>query len=124
MASAAKTLQATYQSPYNHHGSIGPSCAVADVQPTGVTIWSGTQTPYGLREAAAKFLGLPNEGVRLIYHEASGCYGQNGADDVVVDALVLSRAVGRPVRVQWSRADENGWEALKAARTTDMRAAG
>jgi nicotinate dehydrogenase subunit B len=119
LSKATKVVKATYMSPYNHHGSIGPSCAVADVRADGVTLWCGTQTPYGLREAAAKFLGLPNEKVRLIYAEASGCYGQNGADDVCIDAIVLSRAVGRPVRVQWSRADENGWEAYKAARISE-----
>ena len=121
LGKAVKVVKATYLSPFNHHGSIGPSCAVADVRADGVTLWCGTQTPYGTREAAAKFLGLPNEEVRLIYTEASGCYGQNGADDVTIDALVLSRAVGKPVRVQWSRADENGWEAYKAARISECQ---
>ena len=119
LSKAAKIVKATYLSPFNHHGSIGPSCAVADVREGGVTLWCGTQTPYGLREAAAKFLGLVNEKVRLIYVEASGCYGQNGADDVAIDAIVLSRGVGEPVRVQWSRSDENGWEAFKAARISE-----
>jgi CO/xanthine dehydrogenase Mo-binding subunit len=119
LAKAAKVLRATYTSPFHHHGSIGPSCAIADVRTDGVTVWSGTQTPYGTREALAKFLGLSNDRVRLIYAEASGCYGQNGADDVTVDAVVLSRAVGKPVRVQWSRAGENGWEAYKAARISE-----
>jgi CO/xanthine dehydrogenase Mo-binding subunit len=121
LAGATAVVKASYESPYHHHGSIGPSCAIADVRPDGVTIWCATQTPYGLREAAAKFLGITSERVRLIYVEAAGCYGQNGADDVVIDALVLSQATGRPVRVQWSRADENGWEALKAARVSDMQ---
>ena len=121
LAGAAAVFAASYETPYHHHGSIGPSCAIADYTADGVTIWSGTQTPFGLREATAKFLDLPSSKVRLIYHEASGCYGQNGADDVVIDAVVLSRAAGHPVRVQWSRADENAWEAFKAARTTDMR---
>ena len=76
LGKAVKLVKATYLSPFNHHGSIGPSCAVADVRADGVTLWCGTQTPYGAREAAAKFLGLPNEKVRLIYAEASGCYGQ------------------------------------------------
>lgn len=117
----AKTrVSATYEVPYHHHGSIGPSCAVADVRSDGVTVWSGTQTPFGLRDAVAKFLGSPLEKVRLIYAEAAGCYGQNGADDVVIDAVVLSRSVGKPVRVQWSRADENGWEGCKGARVADM----
>src|SRR5262245_35914457 len=116
LAKAAKVLKTTYSSPYQLHGSIGPSCAIADVRADGVTIWSATQTPYGLREACAKFLGLAHDKVRLIRVEGAGCYGQNGADDVVIDALVLSRAVGGPVRVQWMRHDENGWEACKSAR--------
>src|SRR5205085_8033385 len=120
-AGAAKPVTATYTSPYHHQGSIGPSCAVADVRADGVTVWCGTQTPYGTREAVAKFLQLPNQKVHLIYAEASGCYGQNGADDVIVDAVVMSRAVGKPVRVQWSRADENGWEAYKAARISECQ---
>jgi nicotinate dehydrogenase subunit B len=119
LAKAKTVVRATYTSPYHHHGSIGPSCAIADVRADGVSIWCGTQTPYGTREAAAKFLGLPNDRVHLMYYEASGCYGQNGADDVIIDALVLSRAVSKPVRVQWSRADENGWEAYKAARISE-----
>ena len=121
IAAAEKLISATYLSPYHHHGSIGPSCAVADFRPDGVTLWCATQTPYGTREAVAKFLGLPNRKVHLIYAEGSGCYGQNGADDVIIDAVVLSRAAGQPVRVQWSRADENGWEAYKAARISECR---
>jgi nicotinate dehydrogenase subunit B len=123
LAKAAKVVKAVYTSPFHHHGSIGPSCAIADMRTDGVTVWCGTQTPYGTREALAKFLGLTNDRVRLIYREASGCYGQNGADDVTIDAVVLSRAVGKPVRVQWSRADENGWEAYKAARVTECTGA-
>ncbi|HYR83472.1 MAG TPA: molybdopterin cofactor-binding domain-containing protein [Terriglobia bacterium] len=121
LAQAAKVVRATYLSPFNHHGSIGPSCAIADVRADGVTLWCGTQTPYGTREAVAKFLGLTNDKVHLIFAEAAGCYGQNGADDVAIDALVLSRAVGKPVRVQWSRADENGWETYKAARISECQ---
>jgi len=121
LAKSGKVIRATYLSPFNHHGSIGPSCAIADYRSDGMTLWCGTQTPYGTREAVAKFIGLPNDKVRLIYTEASGCYGQNGADDVTIDAVVLSRAVGKPVRVQWSRADENGWEACKAARISECQ---
>jgi nicotinate dehydrogenase subunit B len=119
LARAAKMVKANYMAPYHHHGSIGPSCAVADVRPDGATIWSATQTPYGLRDACAKFLGVLNRSVRVVYVEGSGCYGQNGADDVVIDALVLSRAVRRPVRVQWMRQDENGWETHKSARWSE-----
>jgi nicotinate dehydrogenase subunit B len=121
-AGAKRTAAATYETPFHLHGSIGPSCAVADVTPERVTVWSGTQTPYGLRDAVAKFLGLDASKVRVIFAEAAGCYGQNGADDVVIDAVVMSQAVGRPVRVQWMRPDETGWETYKTARVTDMRA--
>jgi CO/xanthine dehydrogenase Mo-binding subunit len=121
LASAAKVVTANYTTPYHHHGSIGPSCAVADVRSDRATIWTGTQNPYGLRDACAKFLGVLNQSVRVIYVEASGCYGQNGADDVVIDALVLSRAVGKPVRVQWMRQDENGWETHKSARWSECQ---
>jgi nicotinate dehydrogenase subunit B len=121
LASAAKVVTANYAIPYHHHGSIGPSCAVADVRSDSATIWTGTQSPYGLRDACAKFLGFPNQSVRVIYVQASGCYGQNGADDVVIDALVLSRAVGKPVRVQWMRQDENGWETYKSARWSECQ---
>ena len=73
LAQAAKVVRATYLSPFNHHASIGPSCAIADVRADGVTLWCGTQTPYGTREAIAKFLGLTNDKVHLIFAEAAGC---------------------------------------------------
>ena len=122
LAGAARQVTASYMTPYHHHGSIGPSCAIADIGADGGTIWSATQTPFGLREAIAKFLGLDNNKLRLKFVDGAGCYGQNGADDVTLDAVICSRAVGRPVRVQWSRADENGWEALKAARVSEAKA--
>jgi CO/xanthine dehydrogenase Mo-binding subunit len=121
LSGAVRTVESSYSTPYHHHGSIGPSCAVADVRPDGVTVWSGSQTPYGLRESCAKFLGVENNHVRLIYAEASGCYGQNGADDATLDAIIMSRAVGRPVRVQWMRHEEHGWETYKSARVYDCR---
>ena len=106
---AAVRLSATYTWPYQAHASIGPSCAVADVRPDGATIWSATQGVYQLRGALAQVLGMPAEQVRVIHVEGSGCYGHNGADDAAADAALLSKAVGRPVRVQWSRQDEHTW---------------
>lgn len=109
LAAAATPLSATYRWPYQIHDSIGPSCAVAEVADGRVTVWSSTQGVYPLRAALADLLGLPARAVRIIYAEGAGCYGHNGADDVAADAALLARAVGRPVRVQWSRADEHGW---------------
>ena len=106
----AKALNATYYWPMQSHGSIGPSCAVADVSSDSATVWTASQGTHGNQTSFAKFLGLPKEKVRMIYLEGSGCYGMNGHEDAAADAAILSRAIGRPVRVQWSREDELGWD--------------
>jgi CO/xanthine dehydrogenase Mo-binding subunit len=110
MPEGAKQLAASYYWPMQSHGSIGPSCAVADVRADGATVWTASQGTHGNRTTFAKFLGLPPEKVRLIYLEGSGCYGMNGHEDAAADAAIISRAVGRPVRVQWSREDELGFD--------------
>ena len=110
MSSAAKVIEATYYYPYQLHGSMGPSCAIADVKKDEATIWSPTQGVYPLRQAAARMLGLTNQQVHVIYKEGSGCYGLNGADTASLDAAVMSKHIGAPVRVQWDRADEHVWE--------------
>lgn len=106
----SKTLSASYFWPMQSHASLGPSCAVADVRADEATIWTASQGMHDNRVTYARFLGLPLDKVRLIYLEGSGCYGMNGHEDAAADAAILSREVGRPVRVQWSRADELGWD--------------
>jgi CO/xanthine dehydrogenase Mo-binding subunit len=106
----AKTLAATYFWPMQSHASLGPSCAVADVRADGATIWTASQGTHGNRKTFARFLRLPPEKVRLIYIEGSGCYGMNGHEDAAADAAIISQALARPVRVQWSREDEHGWD--------------
>ena len=106
----AKAVAATYFWPMQSHASIGPSCAVADVSSAAATIWTASQGTHGNRDTFARFLGLPREKVRLIYLDGSGCYGMNGHEDAAADAAIISRAIGRPVRVQWSRQDEHGWD--------------
>ena len=110
LAGAAKTVEATYYIPYQLHGSMGPSCAIADVKDGEATVWSPTQGVYPLRAAVARLLNLSAAAVHVIYKEGSGCYGLNGADTASLDAVVLSKHVGAPVRVQWDRADEHVWE--------------
>jgi CO/xanthine dehydrogenase Mo-binding subunit len=119
LSGASTTLEAEYFTPFQMHASIGPSCGLADVRHkpdpiTGIqaTVWSGTQGVYPLQGAIAELLGIPTAAVRVIYVEAAGCYGHNGADDAAADAALLSQAVGKPVRVQWMRQDEHGWEPL------------
>ena len=110
LAYGARTIKATYQTPYQMHGSIGPSCAVADVRGDRAIFWSGTQMPHETRRDIASLLGIPLENVELRWYEAAGGYGRNGLDHVIADAAIMSQAVGRPVRVQWMRWDEHGWE--------------
>ena len=118
-----KTYQATYRWPFQMHGMIGPSCSIADVKGDQATIWSGPQGPFRTRSTVANILGLREQNVRIIYHEASGSYGRMSTDDGAEDAALLSRAVGAPVRVQWSRQDEHGWEPKGPAQLDEVKAA-
>ncbi|MCW2975497.1 MAG: aldehyde oxidase and xanthine dehydrogenase molybdopterin binding [Actinomycetia bacterium] len=110
LAKAPKTVTATYRYPIQMHGSMGASASTASVEGNTATVWSSTQGVYQLRGAIATALGLPAQNVHVIYVEGSGCYGLNGADNVALDAAVISQMVGKPVRVQYMRADEHGWE--------------
>jgi nicotinate dehydrogenase subunit B len=107
---AAKKFEATYRWPFQMHGMIGPSCAVADVQGTKATVWSGSQAPFITRNGIARLLGIREQDVHFIYCEGSGCYGRLEPDDAPEDAALMSQVVGKPVRVQWMREDEHGWE--------------
>lgn len=120
---AAQVVRATYYHPYQAHGSVGTSCAVADVQGDRATIWSATQASYPLRNSVALILGLSPDRVRVVFTLGSGCYGLNGADTVSYDAALLSQAVGRPVRVQLTRRDEMTWDNYGTAAVIDERVA-
>ena len=120
IAAADKPMKRTYVWPYQMHASIGPSCAVADYQAGRVRVWSGTQNPHVLRTDLARLLSCPETEIDVIRMEAAGCYGRNCADDVTADALLLSRAVGRPVRVQLTREQEHAWEPKGTAQLIDV----
>ena len=107
---AAKKFDATYRWPFQMHGMIGPSCAVADVQGNKATVWSGSQAPFITRNGIARLLGIREQDVHFIYCEGSGCFGRLEPDDAPEDAALMSQVVGKPVRVQWMREDEHGWE--------------
>jgi nicotinate dehydrogenase subunit B len=118
-----KIVKARYSRPCLMHGSIGPSCAVALWENDGVTVWTHSQGVYPLRKSLAELLRLPTGKVRCIHTEGSGCYGHNGADDVAADAALAARAVpGRPVRLQWMREQEHGWEPLGSAMVVELEA--
>jgi nicotinate dehydrogenase subunit B len=119
---AHKVLEATYYWPFQLHGMMGPPCAVADVRGDRATIWAGTQGPFRTRDAIAKMLNIPPKNVHLMYREGSGSYGRLECDDAAEDAALMSRAVGKPVRVQWMREDEHAWDPKGPAQYTTVRA--
>jgi nicotinate dehydrogenase subunit B len=119
---ASKKYEATYRWPFQLHGMLGPSTAVADVRGDSVTVWSGTQGPFRTRKSLSDMLRIPEKNIRVIFREESGCYGRLSPDDAPLDAALLSRAVGKPVRVQWTRADEHGWEPKGPAQLITVRA--
>jgi len=122
-ARAAKSIEAEYTRPYVAHASLGPSCAVARLEGGRYTVWTHSQGIYPLRRDLAGVLGVEQGRIAVIHMDGAGCYGHNGADDAALDAALLARAVpGRPVRVQWTREDEFGWEPYGPAMVVKLKA--
>ncbi len=123
LAAATRVIRASYEWPIQSHASMGPSCAVADIKDDGGTVWTASQGTHRLRKTIAKLLALDVAKLRLIYLDGSGSYGTNGNDDVAFEAALLSRELHRPVRVQWMREDEHGWDPKGPPQLLDLRAA-
>jgi CO/xanthine dehydrogenase Mo-binding subunit len=122
-ARGMKRLQAEYRKPFVAHGSIGPSCALARMSGDTIEVWSHTQGIFGLRQEIAMVLRVPEEKVIVRHAEGAGCYGHNGADDVGLDAALLTRLLGgKPVRLQWTREDEFAWEPYGPAMAVALHA--
>ena len=119
----ARTIRRQYVRPYIAHASMAPSCAMARWDGERVHVWTHSQGVYLLRADLALVLRLPAESITVEHMEGAGCYGHNGADDVALDAVLLARATsGRPVRVQWSRADEMSHAPFGAAMAIEIEA--
>ncbi|HEY4445098.1 MAG TPA: molybdopterin cofactor-binding domain-containing protein [Steroidobacteraceae bacterium] len=110
LARAGKVVSAIYHWPFQSHASMGPACALADVQADHATIWTGDQKPHYVRDGVAALLKLPPEKVHGIWLRGPGSYGRNDGGDAALDAAYLSKAVGKPVRVQGMRADGTAWD--------------
>lgn len=122
-ARAVKRLRAEYRKPFIAHASIGPSCAVARMNGDTVEVWSHTQGIFGLRQEIAMVLRMPEEKVVVHHLEGAGCYGHNGADDVGLDAALLTKLLGgKPVRLQWTREEEFSWEPYGPAMAVALEA--
>ncbi len=119
----ARTLRREYSRPFIAHASMAPSCAIAQWSDKGLHVWTHSQGVYNLRADLALVFSLPPERIVVEHAEGAGCYGQNGADDVALDAALLARgAEGRAVRLQWSREDELAWSPFGAAQAIDLEA--
>ena len=122
LAAATKKLEARYNWPIQSHAAMGPSTAVADVRADAATVWTSSQGTHKNQRVFARFLNLPAAKVRLIYMDGSGSYGTSGNDDAAADAALISKTIGAPVRVQWSRADELAWDPKGPPQVLDVRA--
>jgi nicotinate dehydrogenase subunit B len=120
---AARVIEAEYEWPFQSHASMGPACALVEIKDGQVTCWSGTQKSHFVQNGIAATLGMPVDKVRVIWKTGPGSYGRNDADDCAMDAAVLAKAVGRPVRLQYMREQGTGWDPKGPASVHRVRAA-
>ena len=120
---AARVIEAEYEWPFQSHACMGPACALVEIKDGKVTCWSGTQKSHFVQQGVAATLGVPVENVRVIWKVGPGSYGRSDADDAAMDAAVLAKAVGRPVRVQYMRDQGTGWDPKGPASIHKVRAA-
>ena len=123
LSSGLKVVQAEYLWPFQSHASMGPASAVADVKADKATIWTGSQKPHYARDGVAALLKMPVDSVEAIWVQGPGSYGRNDAGDAVLDAAMISKMVGQPVRVQGMRHDGTAWDPKAPASVHRARAA-
>jgi CO/xanthine dehydrogenase Mo-binding subunit len=120
---ATRIIDAEYEWPFQSHACMGPACATVEIKDGNVTCWTGSQKPHFVRNGIALTLGIPAERVRAIWVVGPGSYGRSDADDAAMDAAVLAKAVGKPVRVQYTREQATGWDPKGPASIHRARAA-
>ena len=118
---AAKVVEAQYEVPFQGHASLGPAHATADPSNDQMTIYSNDMKAYGLRDGVAQFLKMPRDRVRVVWMQGSQGYGRTAADDAGVEAAFIAKEIGRPVRMQWMRHEETGWDTKAPAYVVSMR---
>jgi CO/xanthine dehydrogenase Mo-binding subunit len=121
--SAARVVEAEYEWPFQSHASMGPACALVEIKDGQATCWTGSQKSHFVRDGVADMLGLPPDKVRAIWVTGPGAYGRNDAGDAAMDAAVLAKATGRPVRLQYTRDQGTGWDPKGPASIHRARAA-
>jgi nicotinate dehydrogenase subunit B len=119
--SAARVVEAEYEVPFQGHVSLGPAHAMADPSNDQMTIYSNDMKSYGMRDGIAAFLQMPRDRVRVVWMEGSQAYGRTAADDAGFEAAFIAKEIGRPVRLQWMREEETGWDTKAPAYVVSMR---
>jgi nicotinate dehydrogenase subunit B len=119
---AAHVVSQTYRCPYQSHAPFGPNCALAEVKADSAVVSCSTQNIYLTRDKIAKVLRLPVDNIKVRYYEGSGTFGHSCHDDAAEAAAILSQEVGKPVRVQFMRWDEHGWDNYGPAHLAEVRA--
>lgn len=122
LAGAAKVVEAEYEHPFQSHACMGPACAVVDANPDQTTVWTGSQKSHKTREGVARILDMPVDKVRGIWVPGPGSYGRNDAGDAAMDAALLSKAIGKPVRIQGMRHEGHGWDPKGPASVINVKA--
>jgi CO/xanthine dehydrogenase Mo-binding subunit len=122
LETSARRVKARYDFAVQTHATIGPSCAVADFKEGKLTVWTSSQATHSMQHELSAITGLPSEAIRLVFVEGAGCYGRNGTEDAAADAALITQAIGKPVRVQWSRADETARSPKSPPRSMDLEA--
>ncbi|HKQ28964.1 MAG TPA: molybdopterin cofactor-binding domain-containing protein [Burkholderiales bacterium] len=122
LKTASRVIEAEYECAFQSHARMAPSVGIADVRDGTATIWTDTQKPHFQRLGISKLLGIPEDKVRVFFKHGAGSYGRSDADEAAFEAAVLSREVGRPVRVQWSRAEGIAWDPKAPAAVVTCKA--
>ncbi|MDE3159108.1 MAG: xanthine dehydrogenase family protein molybdopterin-binding subunit [Acidobacteriota bacterium] len=123
LAKAAHVVSESYRGPYQAHAPFGPNCAVAHVMPDRALVVCSTQDVYGTRNGLARLLDMPAEKIRVQYYEGSGTFGHSCYDDAAQAAALLSRLADKPVRLQFMRWDEHGWDNYGPAHVGEVQVA-
>ena len=122
-SSAAKIIEAEYEIPFQGHTAFAPAHALADPSNGQMTVYTNDMKSYGMRRGIATFLGMPHDSVRVIWMMGPQGFGRSAAEDAAFEAAWIARQIGRPVRVQWMREEETGWDTKSPAFLVKMRGA-
>jgi isoquinoline 1-oxidoreductase len=115
-----QTLQQTYTVAYIAHTPLEPRAAVADWKEDKLTVWVGTQVPFGHRSELARAFAIPEERVRVIVPDTGSGYGGKHTGEAAVEAARLSKAAGKPVKLVWTRQEEFTWAYFRPAGVIDI----